>query len=35
MVDITGWRFMLLDISLLAGLAVTVVLRVSRTQKAV
>jgi Na+/melibiose symporter-like transporter len=35
MVDITGWGFMLLDISLLAGLAVTVVLRVSRTQKAV
>jgi Na+/melibiose symporter-like transporter len=29
MVDVTGWRFMLLDISLLAGLAVAVVLRVS------
>lgn len=32
MVDLTGWRFMLLDIAFLAGVAVTVVLRVSRAQ---
>lgn len=31
MVDLTGWRFMLLDIAVLAGAAVAVVLRVSRT----
>jgi MFS family permease len=33
MVDITGWRFMLLDISVLAGLAVVVVLRVNAVNK--
>jgi MFS family permease len=33
MVDVTGWRFMLLDVALLAGLAVAVVLRVARTRR--
>jgi MFS family permease len=32
MVDLTGWRFMLLDVAFLAGLAVAVVLRVSPTR---